>query len=104
MAPGLVSRAKGQIAMDFGPGMKQNVSQRKHATGGAHMQKQDQCPRAKINQSYCNCTYSCSRHAICCECLHYHRQRGELPACYFTADEEKTYNRSIEFFIQRRTK
>jgi hypothetical protein len=35
--------------------------------------------------------------------MHYHRQRGELPACYFTAEEEKLFNRSVEFFIQRRT-
>jgi hypothetical protein len=29
--------------------------------------------------------------------------RNELPACYFTPEEEKTFNRSIEFFIQRRS-
>lgn len=68
------------------------------------MLKQDQCPRTKINAEYCNCTYSCSRHGLCCECLHYHRQRGELPACYFNDAEEKTYNRSIEFFIDRRSR
>ncbi|MFO7717619.1 MAG: DUF6485 family protein [Thermodesulfobacteriota bacterium] len=64
--------------------------------------KQDQCPRMHINTSYCNCTYSgCPRHGLCCECLHYHRQRGELPACYFTTEEEKTYNRSLAFYFQR---
>ncbi|WP_147821455.1 DUF6485 family protein [Salidesulfovibrio onnuriiensis] len=67
------------------------------------MKKKDQCPRYQINEKYCNCTYSCDKHALCCECLHYHRQRGELPACYFTSDEEKMYNRSIEFFVQRRS-
>ncbi|WP_034608478.1 DUF6485 family protein [Desulfovibrio aminophilus] len=67
------------------------------------MRKTDQCPRAKINATHCNCTYTCDRHGLCCECLHYHRQRGELPACYFTAEEEKTYNRSVEFFLQRRS-
>lgn len=68
------------------------------------MRKQDQCPRAKLNQSYCTCTYpGCNRHGLCCECLHYHRQRGELPGCYFTKDEEKTYNRTVEFFVQRRS-
>lgn len=68
------------------------------------MRKIDQCPRVAINSKYCTCTHSsCSKHALCCECLHYHRQRNELPACYFTPEEEKTFNRGIEFFIQRRT-
>ncbi len=66
------------------------------------MRKQDQCPRAKINAQHCTCTHNgCSKHGLCCECVHYHRGRGELPACYFTADEEKTFNRSIEFFLIR---
>ncbi len=68
------------------------------------MRKLDQCPRVGINAKYCNCMHtSCSRHGLCCECLHFHRLRGELPACYFTEEEEKTFNRTIEFFIQRRT-
>jgi len=67
------------------------------------MKKKDQCPRAKINEQYCTCTSSCDKHGICCECLHYHRQRGEIPACFFTTEEEKTYNRTVEFFIQRRS-
>lgn len=67
------------------------------------MKKKDQCPRAKINEQYCTCTYSCDKHGICCECLHYHRQRGEIPACFFTVEEEKTYNRTVQFFIQRRS-
>lgn len=68
------------------------------------MTKLDQCPRTKINTKFCTCTYQgCSKHGLCCECLHYHRQRGELPACYFTEEEERTYNRSIEFFVQRRS-
>ncbi|MBM3713454.1 MAG: hypothetical protein FJW56_08485 [Actinobacteria bacterium] len=53
------------------------------------------------NLKKCNCTYEpCSRKGICCECLHYHRAMGELPACYFSAKDEKTYNRSIDFFIR----
>jgi len=69
------------------------------------MAKIDKCPKSKVNAGYCTCTYSsCPRHGLCCECLHYHRHRNEIPACYFSADEEKTYNRSIEFYCQRRTK
>ncbi len=69
------------------------------------MKKLDKCPRAEVNARYCTCTYyECPRHGLCCECLHYHRQRGELPACYFTQEEEKTYNRSLEFYFQRHFK
>ncbi|MFC1478870.1 hypothetical protein ACFL57_05380 [Candidatus Margulisiibacteriota bacterium] len=54
----------------------------------------------ETNLRNCNCTYPCSRKGICCECLTYHRNRGELPACYFTAEQERTCNRSIEYFIE----
>ncbi len=61
-----------------------------------------ECVNYKKNLEKCPCTYSsCDKRGMCCECLHYHRTRGELPACYFTSEDEKTYNRSIEFFIQR---
>jgi hypothetical protein len=36
---------------------------------------------------------------LCCDCLHYHRKNGELPACYFPKDIESTYDRSIEKFV-----
>jgi hypothetical protein len=58
------------------------------------------CPNQKQNLKDCNCTYSsCSRHGKCCECLSYHRDSGELPACYFPADVERTYDRSIRRFV-----
>jgi len=53
------------------------------------------------NKEKCNCTYEpCSRKGICCECLRYHWQAGELPACFFTDDVERTYDRSIVRFIE----
>ncbi|ADN02452.1 DUF6485 family protein [Spirochaeta thermophila] len=52
------------------------------------------------NKARCNCTYPCSRKGICCECLAYHRSMGELPACYFPPEAEKTYNRSIEYYLK----
>lgn len=53
------------------------------------------------NRAKCNCTYEpCSRKGICCECLSYHRSMDELPACFFPADVERTYDRSIEKFIE----
>ena len=58
------------------------------------------CDNFQDNSAMCNCTYEpCSRKGKCCECLAYHRRAGELPACYFTNEQERTYNRSISFFI-----
>ncbi|RPJ61414.1 MAG: hypothetical protein EHM12_05335 [Dehalococcoidia bacterium] len=52
------------------------------------------------NKSICNCTYEpCSRKGVCCECIKYHRDAGELPACYFPPEIERTYDRSVERFV-----
>ncbi len=57
--------------------------------------------RTDANRKNCNCTYEpCSRKYKCCECLHYHRQNSELPACFFGKKDERTYNRSISNFIR----
>ncbi|GBE02115.1 hypothetical protein BMS3Bbin06_00955 [bacterium BMS3Bbin06] len=56
---------------------------------------------SKVNLQKCNCSYaSCSRRGKCCECLHYHRRLGELPACVFHEDYERSYDRSVENFIR----
>ena len=58
------------------------------------------CPRKKENLEMCNCSYAgCARKGTCCECLHYHRKMGQLPACFFSNEQEKTYDRSISAFI-----
>ncbi|WP_214079459.1 DUF6485 family protein [Mesotoga sp.] len=58
-----------------------------------------------INLEKCNCTYSgCPRKGKCCECIAYHRKNGELPACYFTDEQEKTWDRSIEYFVRINSK
>lgn len=51
------------------------------------------------NKENCNCTYSCSKKGVCCDCLTYHRSIGQLPACYFPNDIEKGYDRSIQNFL-----
>ncbi len=57
------------------------------------------------NKSKCNCTYEpCSRKGVCCDCIEYHRRNDELPACYFTAEAERTYDRSIECFIRMKSR
>ncbi|MGM0607728.1 MAG: DUF6485 family protein [Candidatus Muiribacteriota bacterium] len=60
------------------------------------------CPNKEENLQKCNCTYNgCPRMGICCECIHYHRQMNQLPACYFNKEDEATYDRSISFFKSR---
>jgi len=48
----------------------------------------------------CPCTYDCDKKGMCCECIKYHLARKELPACYFSKQAEKTYDRSFEKFAQ----
>ena len=52
------------------------------------------------NKTNCNCSYPCSRKGLCCECLIYHKSRGEVPACFFPDEVERTYDRTIENFIR----
>ena len=50
----------------------------------------------------CNCTYSCSKHGKCCECVVYHQKHGEFPACFFSEAMEKTYDRSFNALVRDR--
>ncbi|MFH1256997.1 MAG: DUF6485 family protein [Candidatus Diapherotrites archaeon] len=60
--------------------------------------------RKEANLKNCNCTYSnCSRKGICCECIAFHRKSGELPACFFDAKTERSYDRSVEKFIEMKS-
>jgi len=53
------------------------------------------------NKSICNCTYEpCSRKGLCCECVAYHRRSGQLPACFFPDDVEKSFDRSFARFVK----
>ena len=55
------------------------------------------------NLTSCNCTYEpCGRKGRCCECVSYHRSMDELPACYFDAATERSFDRSIANFIRCR--
>lgn len=58
-----------------------------------------ECNREK-NLKYCNCTYPCEKKGLCCECVRYHRQRGELPGCYFSEEAEASYDRSLKKFLE----
>lgn len=66
-------------------------------TGGMEMRE---CKKEE-NMKNCNCSYNpCSRKGLCCECVAYHRDAGQIPACFFSADAEKTYDRSIKKFVE----
>jgi hypothetical protein len=55
----------------------------------------------EANRARCNCTYNpCSRKGKCCECLEYHWNMKELPACLFPDDVERTFDRSLKRFIE----
>jgi len=61
----------------------------------------DRCANHEANLKRCNCSYEpCSRKGVCCECIAYHRRMGELPACYFTDEVERTYDRTIARFVR----
>ena len=57
----------------------------------------------ELNKKKCNCTYEpCPRKGICCECISYHWHSGsrELPACFFSKEAERSYDRSLANFIR----
>ncbi|MCX7656071.1 MAG: DUF6485 family protein [Treponemataceae bacterium] len=54
----------------------------------------------EANLKKCTCTYPCEKRGKCCACIAYHRAHGELPACYFNAEYEKTYDRSIANYLR----
>jgi len=53
------------------------------------------------NKKTCPCTYKCDKHSKCYECIDYHRKRKELPAYYFSKEDEKTYDRNIKFYFKQ---
>ncbi|MDD5553906.1 MAG: DUF6485 family protein, partial [Candidatus Omnitrophica bacterium] len=53
------------------------------------------------NLQNCNCSYgACDKKGVCCACVLYPRKNGQIPACFFSSQGEKTYDRSIENFIR----
>lgn len=59
------------------------------------------CANQDKNKKNCRCSYvSCNRRGICCECVQYHLSKKEIPGCFFPAEAEKTYDRSISHFIR----
>lgn len=52
---------------------------------------------------HCPCTYmSCDKRGNCCQCVAYHKDRGEIPGCLFSAAAERTYDRSFANLMRDR--
>jgi hypothetical protein len=61
------------------------------------------CTNLARNAARCTCTHDgCSRHGRCCECVVYHRASGEIPGCFFSREEERTYDRRVSYFVSGR--
>lgn len=58
------------------------------------------CTNFAKNLHYCTCTYDCEKKGICCECVTYHRNKKEIPGCFFPLEVEADWDRSIENFIK----
>ena len=59
------------------------------------------CLNKKKNLERCNCSYSgCSKKGMCCDCLHYHKMSGQMPACFFPDKDEMEYDRSVANFVK----
>lgn len=53
------------------------------------------------NLEHCNCTYSsCPYTGMCCDCMARHLTKRQLPACFFSAEAEQSFNRSFEHFAK----
>jgi hypothetical protein len=61
-----------------------------------------ECTKEKNLQS-CTCTYlSCDKRGLCCACVQYHRNLGEIPGCFFPPEGERTYDRSVRNLMKYR--
>ena len=57
--------------------------------------------RKEQNLKNCGCTYpGCKRKGTCCECVKHHRDKGEIPGCFFSKSAEAKHDRGIEAFIR----
>jgi len=57
------------------------------------------------SSDHCTCTYSgCDKRGNCCKCVLHHRQRGEIPGCFFSPQGERRYDRSLVHFLEDRSR
>lgn len=68
------------------------------------MVKRMECKKDE-NKIGCTCTaMSCSNRGVCCDCVSYHREKGEIPGCFFPPAAERSWDRSIANFIRVHSK
>lgn len=60
------------------------------------------CPATGKDNCACTYTPTCSRKGNCCQCVAYHRGRGEATACFFTPAGERSYDRSLRNLMRDR--
>ena len=60
------------------------------------------CPSQEKNRKDCTCSFACDKRGRCCECVAYHRDRGELPGCFFSREGERQGDRSLEALVRDR--
>ncbi|MCF7818879.1 MAG: hypothetical protein K9M54_13465 [Kiritimatiellales bacterium] len=53
------------------------------------------CPNKTENLEHCTCTYDCGKCGVCCECVAYHRAKGQIPGCFFSREGEASWDRSV---------
>ena len=53
------------------------------------------CPNKEENLKFCTCTYTCDKRGVCCECVAYHRAKGQIPGCFFSKEGEASWDRSV---------
>lgn len=57
------------------------------------------------NKIDCTCTaMTCSSRGVCCDCVRYHREKGEIPGCFFPPAAERGYDRSVANFVRLHSK
>ncbi|MGL6293512.1 hypothetical protein [Eubacterium aggregans] len=54
------------------------------------------------NTRPCPCTANCERHGKCCDCVAHHRDKRQLPGCFFSTEGEALYDRSLSVFLKDR--
>jgi len=62
------------------------------------------CPNQERNKKDCTCTYDCDKRGLCCECVAYHRNMGQIPGCLFSPKGEAKWDRSVQCFMSDRGK
>jgi hypothetical protein len=55
-----------------------------------------------VSHCTCSCT-GCDKRGSCCQCVIYHRGKGEIPGCFFSPDGEASYDRSLAHFLRDQT-